>query len=173
MITPLDIQNKEFSKTVFGYSSKSVDVFLDELIDDYEKLYKENIELKDKINMMSGQLSQYKTVEETLKNTLVLAQTTADELNASARQRANLIIEEGKKEGKKIIEQANDSVKEIIKEHEYLKNEIFLLKTKFQSYLKAQLTSIDDFYEKIEKDSNFKINNKNDIDIDKEIVNMD
>jgi len=164
MITPLDIQNKEFSKTMFGYSSKSVDIFLDELIDDYEKLYKENVELKDKINMMSGQLSQYKTLEETLKNTLVLAQTTADEVNSSARQKAALILEDAQKERQKIIDNANNEVKNIVKEHEYLKNEIFILKTRFSTYLQSQLNSVDEFYKNIDA------NKKN---IPEEASNMD
>ena len=55
MITPLDIQNKEFKRTIFGYSAKTVDTFLDEIIIDYERIYKENIELKDKINLLSDQ----------------------------------------------------------------------------------------------------------------------
>ena len=38
MITPLDIQNKEFNKSFRGYNSKNVDIFLDEIIDDYEKI---------------------------------------------------------------------------------------------------------------------------------------
>ena len=56
MITPLDIQNKVFKKGIRGYNAKSVDIFLDEVIEDYEKIYKENIEFKDKINMLSDQL---------------------------------------------------------------------------------------------------------------------
>ena len=48
MITPLDIQNKEFKKSLVGYKTKEVDAYLDSINEDYEKLYKENIELKDK-----------------------------------------------------------------------------------------------------------------------------
>ena len=43
MITPLDIENKKFSKQmVNGYNVDEVDEFLDEITADYEKLYKEN-----------------------------------------------------------------------------------------------------------------------------------
>jgi len=50
MLTPLDIENKKFSrKRISGYSVEEVDEFLDEVTVDYEKLYKENSELKDKI----------------------------------------------------------------------------------------------------------------------------
>ena len=47
MITPLDIENKKFSKQmVNGYNVDEVDEFLDEITADYEKLYKENKALK-------------------------------------------------------------------------------------------------------------------------------
>ena len=45
MITPLDIENKKFSKQVLnGYSVEEVDDFLDELTAEYEKIYKEATE---------------------------------------------------------------------------------------------------------------------------------
>ena len=58
MITPLDIQNKEFKKVMRGYKESEVDEFLDKVIVDYEKLYKENIELKDKIALLNEQIDQ-------------------------------------------------------------------------------------------------------------------
>ena len=36
MITPLDIQNKEFSRAVRGYNQEEVDLFLDEIMADYD-----------------------------------------------------------------------------------------------------------------------------------------
>lgn len=49
MLTPLDIENKRFSKTFKGYDVDEVDDFLDQLTEDYEKLYRENADLKNKI----------------------------------------------------------------------------------------------------------------------------
>ncbi len=41
MITPLDIQNKEFPKVVRGYKEEEVDSFLDLLTLDLEKILEE------------------------------------------------------------------------------------------------------------------------------------
>lgn len=150
MITPLDIQNKVFKKGIRGYNAKSVDIFLDEVIEDYEKIYKENIEFKDKINMLSDQLRQYNTVEETLKKALIVAQTTADEVVSNARKKADNIVGEAELNSKKIIEEAHNDVKSIKNEYEYLKKEIFIFKTRYQSFIQAQLISLDEFYNKIE-----------------------
>lgn len=153
MITPLEIQKKEFKKSLFGYSPKDVDSFLDGLLEDYEIMYKENIELKDKVNMLADQIRQYNTLEETLKNTLIVAQTTADEVTGSARHKAENIIEDAEIKGQRIIDQAKEEVKNIKSEYDNLKKEIFIFKTRYQSFIEAQLLSLDEFYENIEKGS--------------------
>ena len=71
MITPLDIENKKFSKQMMnGYSVEEVDDFLDELTVDYSRNYKEVAELKNKVEELNNSLVQYKTIETTLQNTL-------------------------------------------------------------------------------------------------------
>lgn len=150
MITPLDIQNKEFSKSFRGYKPKEVDAYLDSINEDYEKLYKENIELKDKIGILTDQIKQYNNLEETLKNTLVIAQSTADEVTTSARKKAELIIEESEIQAQNRINDAIADVRNIKEEYNRLKDEIFIFKTKYESFIKAQLLSLEEFYKNFE-----------------------
>ncbi len=158
LITPLDIQNKEFKKSFRGYNAKNVDEFLDAINEDYEKLYKENIELKDKVNMLADQIRQYNTLEETLKNTLVVAQTTADEVTSAARQKAENIIEDAENQRQRLISLAREDVRNIKNEYDTLRKEIFVFKTRYKSFIEAQLISIEEFYKNIEK-NDFKRNN--------------
>ena len=116
MITPLDIENKEFKKGLRGYNENEVDSYLDEIKKEYENLYRENIELKDKLNALTEQIKRYKTIEETLKETLIVAQQTAEEVNASAQRKSSLIIDEAHHQAKKIVEQANNDVIQIKKD---------------------------------------------------------
>lgn len=153
MITPLEIQKKEFKKSLAGYNPKAVDRFLDEILEDYEIMYKENIELKDKVNMLADQIRQYNTLEETLKNTLIVAQTTADEVTGSARHKAENIIEDAELKGQKLIDGARDDVKNIKTEYDNLKKEIFIFKTRYQSFIEAQLLSLHEFYGQIENNN--------------------
>ncbi|QQY78735.1 cell division initiation protein [Keratinibaculum paraultunense] len=151
MITPLDIQNKEFNRSFRGYKESEVDQFLDEIIDDYERLYRENIELKDKILVLNEQIKQYNNLEETLKETLIVAQSTADEVISAAREKAEIIIEDAERTCKKLIDDANEEVINIRKEYDYLMKEIFIFKTRYKSFIEAQLMTLDEFYSKIEK----------------------
>ena len=50
MITPIEIQSKSF-KSGMGYSKADVDSFIQTVAADFESLYRENLELKDKINI--------------------------------------------------------------------------------------------------------------------------
>ncbi len=159
LITPLDIQNKEFKKNLLeAIMQKNVDEFLDAINEDYEKLYKENIELKDKVNMLADQIRQYNTLEETLKNTLVVAQTTADEVTSAARQKAENIIEDAENQRQRLISLAREDVRNIKNEYDTLRKEIFVFKTRYKSFIEAQLISIEEFYKNIEK-NDFKRNN--------------
>lgn len=146
MLTPLDIQNKEFSKGVRGYNIKEVETFLDEIIVDYEKLYKENIELKDKMALLNDQIKHYNNLEETLQNTLVVAQKTAEEVNMNARETYNNIVKEAEAKAKEIIEDANNEVIDINQEYENIKKEMMLFKMKFKTLLRSQLEMSEELF---------------------------
>ena len=93
MLTPLEIENKKFSKQMMnGYHVDEVDEFLDILTADYEKLYKENAESREKLEQLTQDVSHYKTIENTLQSTLMMAQSTAEEVKNVARQQAEQII---------------------------------------------------------------------------------
>ncbi|MCT4621366.1 MAG: DivIVA domain-containing protein [Marinisporobacter sp.] len=142
MITPLEIQNKEFKKGLRGYKESEVDEFLDKIIIDYENLYKENIELKDKITMLNEQIEKYENLEKTLNNTLVFAQSTAEEVAQNAQKKAELIIQEAEGKAKKIIEDGRNEVIKIQKEYEEGKKQLHIFKTRFKTLLESQLEAV-------------------------------
>ena len=74
MITPIEIQNKVFKSGGLGYDKKDVDSFMEEILDNYEALYRERMEMNDRINVLNEGLQYYKTIEKTLPKALVLAE---------------------------------------------------------------------------------------------------
>lgn len=145
MITPLDIENKKFSKQMMnGYSVEEVDDFLDDLTVDYTKNYKEVSDLKAKIEELNKSLEHYKSIETTLQNTLVMAQTTAEDIKSVAKQQADQIINEAKGTAQK---QANDLDNEITakkKELDEVKKQFDIYKAKMESLLISQLELLKD-----------------------------
>ena len=95
MITPLDIENKKFSKRALnGYSTEEVDDFLDELTLDYEKIYKEANDSRKTIEHLNEEVNKYRQMEATLQSTLVMAQSAAEDIKNEAREKARTIVSE-------------------------------------------------------------------------------
>ena len=139
MITPLDIDNKRFSKQmVNGYSVEEVDDFLDELTADYSKNYKEVNELRAKVEELNNSLVQYKTIESTLQNTLVMAQSTAEEVKNVAKQKADQIVDEAKVNAQKQVDELNNEIIMKQKELEDVKKQFDIYKAKMESLLISQ-----------------------------------
>ena len=140
MITPLDIENKRFAKQmVNGYSVEEVDDFLDELTVEYSKNYKEVNELRTKVEELNNSLVQYKTIESTLQNTLVMAQTTAEEVKNVAKQKANQIVDEAKSNAQKKVDELNNEIILKQKELDDVKKQFDIYKAKMESLLISQL----------------------------------
>lgn len=145
MITPLDIENKRFAKQMMnGYSVEEVDEFLDEVIVDYSKYYRESVELKTKIEDLTARIDNYKNIEETLQKTLVMAQTTAEDIKKVAEQKAERIIGDAKGDAEKQIAQINAEILEGKKDFENSKKQFEIYKAKMEALLIAQLELLKD-----------------------------
>ena len=144
MLTPLDIENKRFTKTIKGYNVEEVDDFLDQLTEDYEKLYKENADLKNQVEESQKDLEHYKSVEHTLQNTLVMAQTTAEDIKTNAQNHAEQIIRDAQSEARRATEEISKDEFEIRKRTEELKRQFGVYKAKMEALLISQLELLQD-----------------------------
>lgn len=145
MITPLDIENKKFSKQmVNGYSVDEVDDFLDDLTVEYEKLFKENSEYKNEIEKLKDDMEHYKTIENTLQSTLMMAQTTAEEVKEVAKQQAEQIINDAKSNAQKEADSLDNQIALKKKELEDVQKQFDVYKAKMESLLISQLELIKD-----------------------------
>lgn len=161
MITPLDIENKKFSKQMMnGYSVEEVDDFLDEVHESYIKNYKEVSELNKKIeeylkeiDELNSKLEHYKNIESTLQNTLLVAQSTAegvkdvankqaDQIIKNANQQAEEIIRNARGEGKREAEQLGQEIISKQKSFDDLQKQFDIYKAKMESLLISQLELI-------------------------------
>ncbi len=139
MITPLEIQNIEFKKSLRGYREDDVDEFLDKIMVDFDRLYNENSELKEKLEEMNNNIDKYKNIEETLKKTLIVAQNAADELRSNSMKEAELVIQEAKQKIRDMNADANREINKSQIEYEEVRKEMQIFKTRFKTLLEAQL----------------------------------
>lgn len=160
MITPLDIENKKFSKQMMnGYNVDEVDDFLDEIMEDYEVNYKEVATLRAKVDELNCTLEHYKNIEATLQNTLVMAQTTAEDVKNVAKQQAEQVVSDAQREAENIIrnskENALRAVDELeqqirVKEQQY--NDVRKQFDIYKAKMEALLISQSELIKEINKD---------------------
>ena len=140
MYTPLDIENKKFAKQMMnGYSVEEVDNFLDELTLDYEKLYKQSNESENKISELEASIAKYRSLESTLQSTLVMAQSTADEVKKTAQQQADQIIRDAQSAARAQLMELEQQITIKTKELEEMKKQFDVYKAKMESLLISQL----------------------------------
>jgi len=137
--TPNDLDNIKFKKGLRGYNEDQVNDVLDSVIQDYELYIKENIELKDRISVLNEGIQHYKNIEESLQNTLVVAQQTGEEIKKNAYDKADNIVKEAEIRSQKIINDANQEVIKIRFEYEEMKKRLHLFKTKSETLILSQL----------------------------------
>ena len=125
-----------------GYDVEEVDDFLDQLTVDYGKMYKESSELKKKIEELEKSMEHYKAIEATLQNTLVMAQTTAEDVKKVARQQADQIIKDAEGSARKSVEELEQAVVLKKKELEDIEKQFDVYKAKMESLLISQLELI-------------------------------
>lgn len=142
-ITPVDIQHKTFKKALQGYDRAEVDQFLDEVIETLEDDAQERAALQAEIADLKERISHFKSMEESLQNTLVLAQRTADEVKASAHKEADLIRAEARMAAEREVNQHGDAAAEARREHQHALEAAEKAKSELRSLLSTHLALLE------------------------------
>lgn len=108
MITPQAIREKTFEKAVFGgYDMASVDSFLEELVNDFTTMQKENAVLKAKMKVLVDKVEEYRGNEDALRMAVLSAQKLGNMIEAEAKQKAEKMIADAKAEAARLTREAN------------------------------------------------------------------
>jgi len=138
-MTPLDIRNKTFSKGMRGYQCPEVEKYLESVSQEFETVYAENFELREKTKGLETEVNHYHQLENTLQQTLILAQQTAEEVKQAARHEAELLLREAEHEKQNKVSEAQKKWDEIHEEIEELTRKRDLLRAQLKSFLLAHL----------------------------------
>ncbi|MCP8616586.1 DivIVA domain-containing protein [Salirhabdus salicampi] len=142
-LTPLDIHNKEFTRTFRGYDEDEVNEFLDQVIKDYEKMIRDKKSLEEKVAELEERIGHFNNIEETLNKSILVAQETAEEVKGNANKEAKLIIKEAEKNADRIINEALSKSRRVAVEVEELKKQAKVFRTRMKMIVEAQLDLIE------------------------------
>ena len=144
MLTPIDIQNKEFEKKLKGYDCDAVDDFLDVVIQDYEALCKENNALKEKVTMLTDAVNRYKEIEDTMHRSLDVARQAAQDIKKNATMEAQAIVNRAKLDATRLARQIDE---EHIKKHQEMlkiKQDVDTYKTRIKTVCENLIKTLDE-----------------------------
>lgn len=182
MVTPHDIATKNFKKVAVGYSPEEVDTFLDDIYEDYEKLYREHKERKkmpmpDPLAAPIPEPAAYTApapapapapvqedaehihkLEKALERTLTLAETAAEETKQAAKAEAEQIVAQAKLERDEILSDARTKVYELEQQIDTLQNRYELMRTRVKLLLYAEIELLDKNEILSEKEAEYETN---------------
>jgi cell division initiation protein len=150
-LTAMDITSKEFKKTLRGFDPDEVDEFLNQIADSYEEMYKENSTLKERNVILKEKIEHYAHIEETIQNTLVLAQNAAEQAKQSAKKEAELMIKNANDSAQKIIDKANEDVVKINNDYDRIKQEFVKFRSKYRTFINAQMDMFNSLENEFDK----------------------
>jgi len=119
-LTVLEIETKTFRKRLRGYDPVAVQAFLQEVAAHYEEVVTENRRLREESVGLRQEAERYRAMEDALKESLVLAQRSADEIRSNAHKEAELILREARLKAEQIVREAETRAQRIITETEAL-----------------------------------------------------
>jgi DivIVA domain len=144
MITPLEIENKEFSKQIRGYNADEVDEFLDLIIEDIETLQEELIALRNENADLREQNEDYKRSQVNVMNTIDTAKKLMKDISESAEKRAEIIIKNAKLDAEMIVRDAKDSASHYGNESAQLRDKILQFRARYKKLLRDEIDHIED-----------------------------
>lgn len=131
-----------------------MDEFLDKIGDNYEEVYKENSSLKEKVSILNEKIDHYLKIEDTIQNTLLLAQNAAEQAKQSAKKEAELVVRNANDTAQRIIDKANSEVLKISDDYETIKQEFIKFRAKYRNFMNTQLDMFNDLEMDFEKNYN-------------------
>ncbi len=127
-ITPLDVRKQEFRKAMRGLDGDEVYAFLSTVADEYEAVLNDNKALRERLLELDDKVQEYRTIERTLRDTLLTAERVTVESKDNARREAMLIVKEAQLEAQKAL-------RDITTEGARLRQEVQRLRSQRDAYL--------------------------------------
>jgi|SRR5262249_14256729 len=105
-LTPVEIRHIKPNRSLLGYSRKTVDDLLEDVVESFEQVWRERADLADKVERLENDLVRYRELETLLHTTLVSAERASQELREQARREAEVLLEEAHAEARRIRREA-------------------------------------------------------------------
>ena len=137
VISPIDIQNKQFKVRFRGFDIQEVDAFLEETANSVELLQNDSKSQAEIINRLEAENKAYKEREESLKNTLIHSQKIMEQMKENARSSADIIIADAEVKAEKILNKTHNRLSQLHEDIAELKRQRMQIEIQIRSVLES------------------------------------
>lgn len=138
-LSPIDIKNKEFRRTVWGYSPQEVVDFLDIVARTWEKVQKHEKQLIEEIRILNGDLDRWKAKEQELTRLKLEAEKDAEGIRDRSMKEAEMLFVEVKKQADEMRAKTEDWLASII-------SEVEVTEKRRDDFVRAFKSTLDEHY---------------------------
>ncbi len=142
-LTPWDIEEKKFRKCFRGLDEREVKAFLSQVSSQFAELIAENEKLKADLKEKETKLKEYRERENLLRNTLVSAQQSAEQIRTNAEKEAQIIIAEAELEAERILNKTQHRLAQIHEDIIELKRQRTQLEVRLRSTIESHLKMLE------------------------------
>ena len=149
MISPLEIQEKEFSRSLKGFKEDEVNEFLDRITLDLERILEENRQLRAEKEQLTDELKKYKSSESAVLDTLETAKALMGDISASAEKRAQILLKNAEMEAQNMQREAKEAIERMNEESAALRGRVKSFRAKYRQLLEMELQHFDSMTEEL------------------------
>ena len=144
-ITSLEIKDKAFAHKFRGYDVDEVDEFLDIIVQDYEDLVRVNHEQESKIKNLEERLTYFDEMKDSLSQSVLIAQDTAERVKQAANDRSENIVHKAEQEAQHLLDEAKYKANEILRQatDNTKKNKTRVFHQRLKSTIESQLSIVN------------------------------
>jgi cell division initiation protein len=142
-LTPVEIRHVTIRRSLRGYDRPATDALLTRIAESFEDVWRERADLRDELERLEGELARFRELEVLLRNTLVSAERSADELRAQAHREADVILDEARVKAREIGGGAESERERVRADIRRLKNVEAEMRAEYRAFLVAALDRLE------------------------------
>lgn len=147
-LTPLEVQNHQFSRRLNGVDGEEVESFLKMIADDYESAMRENERLKDSVHQLEKRNRELASGEKILRETLVSAQDMAEKLRETAVAESEVLLSTAEVHAEKILDASHRRAATLSEEIRELRG----MRTRYAASLRSTISTHLSLIDRLEQD---------------------
>ena len=136
-LTPLDIRQQQFKKTLWGFDAPEVDAFLDVLAHHFERVHREVLSLREEVHRKDAEIRDHREREKTLKDTMITATRITEDIKDNARKEAEIVIAKAEAQAEQIVQNAHTRLVRIMEDIDELRRQ----KAQFEAALRSTIAA--------------------------------